>query len=296
MVAGITATLRSPPFIVRSSPVGGDDMPQRPKRLTPSRGPLDLFGSEVRRYRQLAGFSLAQVADQIPYAASTIGEIERGESSCDRVFAEQCDQVLDTREALAHLHDGLFDGRTAVFPEHFARWPEYEAKAETLRSYQPLVIHGLLQTPSYAEVLLYGDQQAVQGRIDRQAILVRDEPPPPRLIYILPERVLRSRVGTAEVMYEQLHRLADAVSPRLSVQVIPDGAPHPGNSGAFIIATLPGSLRAAYTVSEPHGRILDGLSDIERLDERFADISTYALPAELSAVLIREIAEEVWKP
>ncbi|MFI0410315.1 Scr1 family TA system antitoxin-like transcriptional regulator [Actinomadura sp. 3N508] len=270
-------------------------MPQRPKTLTPSRGPLDLFGSEVRRYRQLAELSLAQLSDQIPFAASTIGQIERGEASCDRVFAEECDRVLNTREALSHLHDGLFDGRTAVFPEHFAQWPEYESQAETLRSYQPLVIDGLLQTPSYAEVLLYGDEQAVQGRMDRQSILTRDEPPPPRLYYVLPERVLRSRVGPAQVMYEQLHRLADAVSQRLSIQVIPDGTPHPGNSGAFVLATLPGNLRTAYTVSEPYGRILDGLTDVERLHERFADISTYALPAELSAVLIREIADEIWK-
>ncbi|MFA1540466.1 helix-turn-helix domain-containing protein [Actinomadura monticuli] len=271
-------------------------MPQRPKRLTPSRGPLDLFGSEVRRYRELAGLSLAQFADKIPFAASTIGEIERGEAACDRVFAEQCDRVLDTREALTHLHDGLFDGRTAVFPEHFAAWPDYELQAEVMRSYEPLVIDGLLQTPSYAEVLLYGDRQAVQARIERQSVLVRDEPPPPRLIYLLPERVLRSRVGTTEVMYEQLHRLADAVSPRLSVQVIPDGPPHPGNLGAFRIATLPEKTRIAYTASEPHGKILDGRFDIERLHERFADIATYALPAELSAVLIREIAEDVWKP
>lgn len=138
-------------------------MPQRPKRLIPSRGPLDLFGSEVRRYRTAAGLSLAQLADQIPFAASTIGDIERGETGCDRVFAEECDRVLDTREALTHLHDGLFDGRSAAFPEHFAKWPDHEAQAETLRSYQPLVIDGLLQTPSYAEVLLYGDQQAVPG-------------------------------------------------------------------------------------------------------------------------------------
>ena len=271
-------------------------MPQRPKRLTPSRGPLDLFGSEVRRYRLLVELSLAQLADKIPFAASTIGEIERGESSCDRVFAEECDQVLDTRDALVHLHDGLFEGRSAVFPDYFADWPQYEVQAETLRAYEPLVVYGLLQTPSYAEVLLYGDQQAVQGRLDRQAILTRNEPSPPRLVYILPERVLRSRVGTAAVMHEQLHRLADAVSPRLSVQVIPDGAPHPGSTGAFTIATLPGNLRTAYTASEPQGRILDGISDVELLHERFTDISTHALPAEMSVALIREIADEVWKP
>ena len=271
-------------------------MPQRPKHLTPSRGPLDLFGSEVRRYRQMTGLSLAQLADQIPFAASTIGEIERGEASCDRVFAEECDRVLDSRDALSHLHDGLFDGRSAAFPKWFEDWPEYENQAETLRAYEPLVIYGLLQTPDYADVLLYGDQAAVQARMGRQSVLNRDEPPPPRLIYLLPERVLRSRVGTAEVMHEQLHQLADAISPRLSVQVVPEGASHPGNSGAFVVATLPGDRRIAYAASEPCGRILDGRSELERLNERFADIATYALPADLSAALIKEIADEVWKP
>ncbi|QXJ23091.1 helix-turn-helix domain-containing protein [Actinomadura graeca] len=271
-------------------------MPQRPKRLTPSRGPLDLFGSEVRRYRQLAGLSLAQLADQIPFAASTIGDIELGKSSCDRVFAEQCDQVLDTREALAHLHDGLFDGRSAAFPKWFEDWPNIEGQAEVLRIYEPFVVTGLLQTPSVAEMLLYGDQEKVAGRIERQAVLTREDPPPPRLIYVLPERVLRSRIGTPSVMFTQLHHLADVASPTVSVQVIPDGEPHPGNSGAFMIATLPGGEHVAYTEGEPHGTIRDGRADIEKLFRRFTDISTHALPTSMSAALIREIAEEAWKP
>jgi transcriptional regulator with XRE-family HTH domain len=271
-------------------------MPQRPKRLTPSRGPLDLFGSEVRRYRDLAGLSLAQLADQIPFSASTIGEIERGESSCDRIFAEECDRVLDTREALSHLHDGLFDGRSAAFPKWFEDWPHVEGQAEVLRIYEPLVVTGLLQTPSIAEVLLYGDQDKIAGRLERQAVLSREDPSPPRLVYVLPERVLRSRVGTAAVMYEQLRYLADAVSPTVSVQVIPDGEAHPGNSGAFMIATLPGGEQVAYTEGEPHGIIRDGRSDIEKLNRRFTDISTFALPTTMSTAFIREIAEEAWKP
>lgn len=270
-------------------------MPQRPKRLTPSRGPLDLFGSEVRRYRQLAALSLAQLADQIPYAASTIGEIERGESSCDRVFAEQCDQVLDTREALAHLHDGLFDGRTAAFPAYFAEWPEHESQAITVRTYQPLVIDGLFQTPAYANVLLYGNEKDVASRMERQAVLNREEPPPPRIVYLLPETVLWHRVGTTQIMYEQLHHLADAISPNQSVQVLPDGSPHSGHLGPFVLARLPGGDAVAYCEGEPHGRIVDGRTEIEQLHERFTDLATYALPADLSAALIRQTAEERWK-
>jgi hypothetical protein len=165
-----------------------------------------------------------------------------------------------------------------------------------LRIYEPLVVTGLFQTPSIAEVLLYGNQEKIAGRLERQAVLLRDDPPPPRVVYVLPERVLRSRVGTKAVMYEQLQHLADAASPTVSIQVIPDGEPHPGNSGAFMIATLPSGDQVGYTEGEPHGIIRDGRSDIEKLNRRFTDISTYALPASMSAVLIREIAEETWKP
>ena len=270
-------------------------MPQRPKRLTPSRGPLDLFGSEVRRYRRLAELSLAQLSDSIPFAASTIGEVERGESSCDRVFAEECDRVLDTRDALAHLHDGLFDGHSAAFPDHFVRWPEHEAQALTLRSYQPLVIDGLFQTPAYADVLLYGNEMDVRARLERQAVLSREEPPPPRIVYLMPETVLWHRVGTPQIMYEQLHHLADTISPSRSIQVLPDGSPHSGHLGPFVIARLPGEVVVAYCEGEPRGRIVDGRADIEQLHERFTDLGTYALPAEMSAVLIRQTAEERWK-
>lgn len=270
-------------------------MPQRPKRLTPSRGPLDLFGSEVRRYRTLAGLSLAQLAELIPYAPSTIGDVERGSSGCDRGFAEECDRVLDTRDALAHLHDGLFDGRSAVFPEYFAEWPEHESRAEILRSYQTMLVYGLLQTPAYADVLLYGDEAKVQGRLERQSILTREEPEPPRLVCLMPETVLWHRVGTAAIMQEQLIHLADAISPLISIQIIPDGAPHPGHAGSFSIARLPGSELIAYSAGEPHGRIIDGHSEIERLNERFMDLSTYALPTDQSAALIRQTAEERWK-
>jgi transcriptional regulator with XRE-family HTH domain len=293
LVASITATVCAMPVIVGY--LSEVDMPQRPKRLTPSRGPLDLFGSEVRRYRTLAGLSLAELAGLIPYAPSTIGDVERGQNGCDRGFAEECDRVLDTRDALAHLHDGLFDGRSAAFPEYFAKWPDHESQAEVLRSYQTMLVDGLLQTPGYAEVLLYGNQTKLQGRLKRQAILSREEPVPPRLVCLLPETVLWHRVGTAEIMREQLLHLADVVSPLVTVQIIPDGAPHAGHMGSFTIARLPSGDLVAYCEGEPHGRIEDGRSAIERLNERFMDLSTYALSADQSAALIRQTAEERWK-
>jgi hypothetical protein len=65
--------------------------------------------------------------------------------------------------------------------------------------------------------------------------------------------------------------------------------------GSFTIARLPSGDLVAYCEGEPHGRIEDGRSVIERLNERFMDLSTYALSADQSAALIRQTAEERWK-
>ncbi|MEU8123674.1 DUF5753 domain-containing protein [Spirillospora sp. NPDC049024] len=270
-------------------------MPQPPKRLTPSNSPLDLFGSEVRRYRVLADHSIKQLADKIPYSASFIGAVERAECHCERNFAEHCDAVLDTKQALSHLHDGLFGDKRNGFPEWFRKWPAVEEQAGTLKVYSPIVVHGLFQTLEYASALLFGDRQAIDGRMARQVVLTRTDPLPPRLIYVLPETVLSYDVGGPEVMGPQLEYLAEVINPRISIQVVPNGAVHPGNRGEFMIATLPGGEEIAFADSAGRGIMQDTREDICRLKETFDAISTQALPTRLSADLIKHTIEEKWR-
>ncbi|TDB98661.1 DUF5753 domain-containing protein [Actinomadura sp. 7K534] len=270
-------------------------MPQPPKRLTPSNSALDLFGSEVRRYRALANHSIKQLADKIPYSPSFIGAVERAESHCERTFAEHCDAVLDTKEALAHLHDGLFGKKKDGFPEWFRKWPTVEEDAGTLKVYEPIVIYGLLQTEDYASTLLFGDREAIDARLARQAILTRTNPKPPRIIYLLPETVLWNDVGGPEVMRAQLQHLVKAVGPRLSVQVVPNGAPHPGNEGTFTVATLLGGEEIAFAETALRGIMIEDREDISRLKERFNAIGTQALPVGMSVDLIKRTIDEKWQ-
>ncbi|TDE18868.1 DUF5753 domain-containing protein [Actinomadura sp. 6K520] len=269
-------------------------MPQPPKRLTPSNSALDLFGSEVRRYRVLANHSIKQLADKIPYSPSFIGAVERAESHCERTFAEHCDAVLDTKEALAHLHDGLFGNKKDGFPEWFRKWPTVEEDARTLKVYNPIVVHGLFQTMDYANTLLFNDGHAVESRMARQAILTRTSPPPPRLVYILPESVLWYDVGGPDVMRPQLTSLVEADSAHVSIQIVPSGARHPGNEGEFMIATLASGEEIAYVETSARGIMMDAREDISTLRDRFDRISTQALPTTMSINLINRTIEEKW--
>jgi hypothetical protein len=74
----------------------------------------------------------------------------------------------------------------------FAGWVDAEAKAHTLRIWQPLIVPGIVQTPSYARELftatgVKNDQLGdyVESRLSRQAIL--DQPEPPSVVIVLDE-------------------------------------------------------------------------------------------------------------
>jgi Domain of unknown function (DUF5753)/Helix-turn-helix domain len=271
-------------------------MGQRPNDLRPWESPNALFGSELRRYREAAGVSIAAFCDLIqpnaPYAKSTIGAVERGESRPDRLLAVAADRVLDTREALTHLWDGLFKGANAM-PAWFADWAVQEPKFDTIRGYEPLVVPGLLQTPSYASVLL-DEHDAIDARMARQAILNREgTATPPHVLYVLDESVLYRDPGDPQVMREQLEHLVAVSSRSVRVQVAPLRM-HDGMGGAFSIGTLPDGGEVGYKDNAINGETSTDRADIKRLTELFSSIQSAAYPVDQSIELISKVAKEKW--
>ena len=72
------------------------------------------------------------------------------------------------------------------YPEWFREWVDAEQQATALRTWQPILVPGLLQTRDYARALYQAWQPAassddldalVGARIERQAILDRAVPP-----------------------------------------------------------------------------------------------------------------------
>ncbi|WP_116245187.1 helix-turn-helix transcriptional regulator [Nocardiopsis sp. FIRDI 009] len=87
-----------------------DEEADEPQRATPLA--LRYYASELKRYREAAGLTQAQLADLIPYSKSMVSMIETAKRSPldaregDRVtsrFTEYCDQVLDTGGALSRI-------------------------------------------------------------------------------------------------------------------------------------------------------------------------------------------------
>ncbi len=153
----------------------------------------------------------------------------------ERRLIRRADEILGTAGLLVRLLETAQATATReTLPEWFRPWADIEQAATKLRSYQPLVLDGLLQTPAYAHAMFQaGDpaadedtlQRAVAARIDRQQIFNR--PNPPRLITILEESVLHRPIGpTPEVMRNQLDHLPRpaAAAPSRSTSSAPRSA------------------------------------------------------------------------
>lgn len=116
-------------------------------------------------------------------------------------------------------------------PVWFRPWQEFEREATLLRSYQPLVLPGLLQTEAYARaVLSIGGlrgrtdvDRLVATRLSRQAILTKDDPP--QFAAVVDETALRRPVGGRATMREQARALlATCEAPHVRLHVVPSAS------------------------------------------------------------------------
>ncbi|WP_269853791.1 helix-turn-helix domain-containing protein [Streptomyces sp. RPT161] len=152
-----------------------------------------------------------------------------------------------------------------------------EAEAVAMRTFEALLIPGLLQTAAYARAVIGGgavplpaDQinARVEVRIGRQSVLTR--PNPLEIWAIVHEAALRTRIkGSKSVMRDQLQRLIDLSElPHVYVQVLSsEAAPHPGYSGGFSMLRFPEGEELDVVV-------LENLSNTLYIEER-EDVAVY---------------------
>ncbi|MFI0737340.1 helix-turn-helix domain-containing protein [Streptomyces sp. NPDC021100] len=125
---------------------------------------------------------------------------------------------------------------------------DYEETSDYIRSFEPMIVSGLLQTAEYARALLKADPSMLSGerieelveiRMHRQEIL--DRISPPRVCVIQGEAALRAEVGGPAVMADQLdHLMKVAERPNIELQVLPFNAgAHAGILGTFVLFSFP---------------------------------------------------------
>jgi transcriptional regulator with XRE-family HTH domain len=224
--------------------------------------PSKVFGAMLAYYRMSAGLTPEQLGTKVFLSGSQIRKVEAGTRTPSEDLAKACENLpeLGCNGALTALYEVLAEHlKNRAYPGWFAGWPEKEAHARRLRSFELVVIPGLLQTEEYARAVLSTQigaseeeiSDAVAGRIARQRILDRDNPP--ELWSIIDEGVLRRPVGSPQVMRDQLKHLAEmGRRSRILVQVIPlEAGAHQGLK-ALLAACCALALRPAdFTSRDP---------------------------------------------
>lgn len=216
------------------------------------------LGSLLRGLRESAGLTLEDAAQHLECHKATISRLELGRSGV---------RARDLRQLLA-LYGVTEESRVRAFLEMAKRgresgwWqrhadglrPSYvdfielEAESTEIRSYQPLLVPGLLQTVSYSRSIVAAHPAVtteaelarhVEVRTNRQAVLTDGRGV--HLWAIIGEAALRSLAGGRDTMREQLGHLLDAAQlPNVDLQVLPiEVGEHPGGNGPFVIFTFP---------------------------------------------------------
>jgi len=193
------------------------------------------LGAELRRYREAAGLSGAQLAHDIGWSPTRISRIEAGQVALSEVdlilYLAFCgthrrDQSLDALHRDAELMLGYWLSPHGPGLEDSVRSLVYhESTAIASISYEPQMIPGLLQTEDYAKAVIRQDgwrspeniEFCLRARLARQGILHR--PAPARFTFFLHEHALRWRCAA---MAEQLLTLTliNAL-PHIDIRVVP---------------------------------------------------------------------------
>ncbi|WP_435615911.1 helix-turn-helix domain-containing protein [Streptomyces coelicoflavus] len=262
--------------------------------LDPTASPLDYYGWELRRQREVHGLKQGQLGEIIFCTGSLIGQIETTKKVPTRDFSERVDAALGT--------DGLFSRLIGLvlrsqLPNWFQPYAEMEAKAAYISTYQAQLVYGLLQTEEYARsVLATGMPNHLEGllaaRMERQRILEREQPP--LAWVVLDEAVLHRPIGGTEVMRRQLARLLEFAGHRwMHVQVLPNKAgAHASLAGSFNFLRFDDNPDIVYTEDIISGHMTANPETIREAALRYARLQAAALSVEDSAELIMRMMEE----
>jgi transcriptional regulator with XRE-family HTH domain len=258
---------------------------------------VSLFAAELLAARTAAGLSQEALAEKIHYSPSLVAMIENGRRAPRSEFAERLDEVLGTPGTFRRLQQ---HARTSPLPAWFRPFAEIEAAATQLRSWQPLVIDGLLQTEDYARALMStwpkisADrlEGLVSARLERQCILGRDNPP--ALWVVMDESVIHRDVGGPAVMRDQLWHLARlAARPHITVEIVPLSAgAHSGLTAPFGIAEADDVTKVGYLDTASEGYIVESRAAVSDLAFKFDHLRGEALTRRASRDLIVKRAEQ----
>jgi transcriptional regulator with XRE-family HTH domain len=267
---------------------------------------------ELRQFREHAGLTGEQVAEQMGWSVAKVYRIEgdrvrvlaRDVARLLKLYGiggEQADAVLELAR-MARVKDWWHQYSGAI-PEWFQFYVGLEAAASAMQEYNAELVTGLLQTEAYARAVMAAAMRAdtddqetdrqITVRLERQKRLTA--PDAPALWAIMNESVLRRQVGGPQVMAAQLAHIGQlAARPNVTVQVLPFTAgAHPAMLGSFTLMQFPdpADRDVVYLEAETGALYLEKPEDVRRYSLMIDYLRAQALGPAESRALIAQLAD-----
>jgi transcriptional regulator with XRE-family HTH domain len=271
------------------------------------------LGTRLRRLREEAETSREDAAAAIRSSASKISRIELGRTT---IKARDLTDLLKLygadeaeRESLLALSaHGNVSGWWQDYGDSVPAWLKpylgLEQAATLIRSYDPQLVPGLLQTPDYARAVFSLPGGAAPGeraerrlavRMRRQEILHR--PDPPHLWAVIDEAALRRPVGSAAVMRAQIEHLLEISRLRhVNIQVLPFRAGgHAAGGGPVILLRFAGDQPsdAVYLEQLASAIYPSSTAELAYYWDILNQLATKADPPIASAMILDQIRREL---
>jgi transcriptional regulator with XRE-family HTH domain len=267
------------------------------------------LGMELRRLREAAGLTIEQVAKELDISDSKVSRIET--ASVTTTWRDVRD-MLDVYGTTGPQRDGLI--QLAKDARQKGWWHQaygdlpistlvgLEDAAASIRTYQPLLVPGLLQIEEYARAVLHAifpDRHEAERRLEfrmaRQALLAQDDPP--MLWAVLDEALLHRRVGGRDTLKKQLEHLSRiATRPNVILQVLPfELGEHAAMDGGFAIVSFPDPVdpEMVYLENSTSDLYVEEARAVDRYNFLFDRLQAKALNEQDSAKFLAKAARKL---
>ncbi|MFM9496489.1 helix-turn-helix transcriptional regulator [Streptomyces galilaeus] len=259
---------------------------------------LRTVGKVIKMCRERQGMTQAELGAAIRYSEEQVSSVERGRRAPKPAFLEAADKALEAGGLIAGLQKDVEEAR---YPKKVRDLKKLEAQAVEICAYANHHIHGLLQTPEYAEALYamrrptYTAEEIdrhVAARMARKSVFERV--PTPLLSFVQEEVTLRRPLGGRMVLRRQLEHLFEIGTLRhVEIQVMPtDREDHAGMGGSLQLLKLMDGKTVGHSEAQLHSYLISGTRDIQVMEMRHGMIRAQALTPRESLTFIEKVLGE----
>ncbi|MEU6892283.1 DUF5753 domain-containing protein [Streptomyces sp. NPDC046557] len=271
------------------------------------------LGAALKRHREAAGADQATAAEAILKSVSKVSRLEGGLTSASPLEVRtllDCYGVDDPKERArleawaktSNQRGWWLDFQEAVTPD-YADHITLENDATHIRTWQPALIPGLLQTPDYAKSVISAgpfhlsqDQiaQLVQVRQERQRRVEEGEV---KVAAVIWEPAITSLAHHPTLAVRQWRRLLDAAQrPHVTVQMLPASASREaGTTGPFVSFSFGGepNVEAVAVENLPNTSVIEAPDDLALYVNAFDGLRSSALSPEETADRILQLVNSI---